>query len=75
MEITKYTSWNKQVINMDKSEQEIKLGVIRRGFLHTYLLQRTKVTFKYKKVKYKKIKTLTLIVFTNTFNYSHIQIL
>ena len=29
MEIAKYTSWNKQVVNMDRTKQEIGLVVIR----------------------------------------------
>ena len=37
--------------------------------------KKSKVAFKYKKAKYKTFRTLTLIVFTNTFNYSPIQTL
>ena len=46
----------------------------RHEILHNYLiLQKYKVAFNYKKANLKK--TLTLIVFTNTFDYSPIQTL
>ena len=53
MEITKYTTWNKQVVNMDKTKQEIQSVVTRHEILHNYLLPKSKEAFKYKKAKYK----------------------
>ena len=58
---------------MDRTKQEIQLVMTRHEILHNYLLQKNRVAFKYKKAKYGKLKTFTLIVFTNTFNYSHFQ--
>ena len=61
---------------MDRTNQVKQSIVTRRELLHNYLLKKTnKVAFEYKKAKYHKLKTCTLIVFTNTFNYSPIQTL
>ena len=47
----------------------------RHEISHSYLLQKYKVAFKYKETKSKSFKILTLIMFTNTLNYSLIQTL
>ena len=57
---------------MDRTKQGIQLIMTRYEILHNYLIQKNKVSFRYKKTKYKKLKTFTLIMFTNTFNYSPI---
>ena len=76
MEITKYTSENRQIVNTQRTKQDIQPVVTRHEILHNYLLPSPKkVAFRYKKPKYKKIKTFTLIVFTNTFNYSPLETL
>ena len=58
---------------MDRTKQKIQIVVTIHKILRNYLLQKKhKVAFKYKKAKYNKLKTLTLIVFTNTINSSPI---
>ena len=57
---------------MDRTKQGIQLIMTRYEILHNYLILKNKVAFRYKKTKYKKLKTFTLIMFTNTFNYSPI---
>ena len=62
-------------MNTDRTIQEIQSIVTRHEKLHNYLLQKKQGCIQIQEANTKKFKMLTLIVFTNTFNYSPIQTL